>query len=62
MEYIIGKDNMDDELKKEIQRIREHYIKVKQCGFQIDLRDVEVIAEHFANWQKEQMLKMDEIN
>ena len=57
MDCIIGKDNMDNELKQEIQRIREHYIKVKKYGFQIDLRDVEVIAEHFANWQKEQMLK-----
>ena len=53
----IKEEFTSDELTSEIQRWREHYIKVKEYGLQIDLRDVEAIANHFANWQKQQMKK-----
>ena len=53
----IKEDFTSDDLTSEIQRWREHYIKVKEYGLQIDLRDVEAIANHFAIWQKQQIMK-----
>ena len=40
-------DGKENEFKKELNKYREHYISVKQCGEQIDLRDIEIVAEHF---------------
>lgn len=49
LENSISKD-LDDE----IRHWKEHYIKVKELGFQIDLKDIEVIAKYFAEWGKMQ--------
>lgn len=45
----------EEDLKEEISKWRNHYISVLDNNFRIDLRDVEVIAKHFAEWQKEKM-------
>lgn len=51
------KEEVSEDLKAEVQRWRDHYMAVKEHGFQIDLRDIETVAYHFAQWQKELMLK-----
>lgn len=53
----LHQEEVNEELKAEVQRWREHYIAVKEHGFQINLRDIETVAYHFAQWQKEKMLK-----
>lgn len=47
-----------EDLKKEISKWRNHYISVLDSNLRIDLRDIEVTANHFAEWQKQQMYKL----
>lgn len=41
-----------EDLKKEISKWRNHYLSVLDNNLRIDLRDIEVTANHFAEWQK----------
>lgn len=41
-----------EDLKKEISKWRNHYISVLDNNLRIDLRDIEVTANHFAEWQR----------
>lgn len=50
-------ESVSNKLKEEVNNCREYFMKVKEMGFQIDLRDIESVAYHFAEWQKEQILK-----
>lgn len=46
-----------EDLKEEISKWRNHYISVLDNNLKIDLRDIEVIANHFAEWQKNKDLE-----
>lgn len=41
------------DLEEEISKWRNHYISVLDNNLRIDLRDIEVTANHFAEWQKQ---------
>jgi len=56
---LISEHNFD--LEEEIKKWIRHYINVLDNNLTIDLRDIDVVARHFAKWQKkkdqEEMLK-----
>ena len=51
----LNKESSSEDLAKEISKWRNHYISVLDNNLRIDLRDIEVIANHFAEWQLSQM-------
>lgn len=53
----LPEEHVSEDLKKEISKWRNHYISVLDNNLRIDLRDIEVTANHFAEWQKQQMMK-----
>ena len=48
----------ESELDFEINKWRNHYIEVKRLGCDLDLRDIEIVARHFAEWQRNQYESM----
>ena len=45
----------DKSLEEEIKKYKEHYIKVRECGFNFDIMDIESTARHFAEWGAEHL-------
>jgi hypothetical protein len=54
---MIQEESASEDLKVEISKWRNHYISVLDNNLRIDLRDIEVTANYFAEWQKQQMIK-----
>lgn len=49
----IPEEPVSEDLEEEVKKWKNHYINVLDHNLKIDLMDIEIVARHFAEWQKQ---------